>query len=407
MKDRMDNKLKSSIKWLVSSNIYISLIAFLTNIVLVWYLLPEDFGRFAFISANVTMLGGIINFRLGEIILRTPKDEFEEKIENFFSILILQTALQTLGAFLLLYIFDLLYLEAYILLLSIIVTQFLDFFVKIYERKFDYKIISKFEMIGYSAGHAFAVVGVLIGLGAIVLYIRETIKSIFIFIFLIKHNEINIPRMSKINIELIKKTYTDIKGIWLDNILEHSFSRLIIFILSFVGGDKITGYYFQAQRLSLLTHQVVNPLVSRLAINYFSHGIDKVNKIKTFNKIFKYQLLFFTIAVVPITFAINYLIPIIYGEKWIPIISIFNTLIGFMIFNSLFETIKSYHISEGIYKNLILFGRGSQFLFLIIGLLFSYYYNLYVGEIIGISISLGFLFAVIFLYLLINSKVKK
>ena len=179
MKDRMDNKLKSSIKWLVSSNIYISLIAFLTNIVLVWYLLPEDFGRFAFISANVTMLGGIINFRLGEIILRTPKDEFEEKIENFFSILILQTALQTLGAFLLLYIFDLLYLEAYILLLSIIVTQFLDFFVKIYERKFDYKIISKFEMIGYSAGHAFAVVGVLIGLGAIVLYIRETIKSIF------------------------------------------------------------------------------------------------------------------------------------------------------------------------------------------------------------------------------------
>ena len=78
-----------------------------------------------------------------------------------------------------------------------------------------------------------------------------------------------------------------------------------------------------------------------------------------------------------------------------------------MIFNSLFETIKSYHISEGIYKNLILFGRGSQFLFLIIGLLFSYYYNLYVGEIIGISISLGFLFAVIFLYLLINSKVKK
>ncbi len=359
--------LKSSIAsqavWMISGGFFQAGLAFASNLVLVRILLPEDFGKFALIQANVSLIGVIISFRIGDLLLKTSKEQLNRK---YLSICVGGLALQTLlvggGTFVLLWLWHLLNLESGILLFSLLLSSWVDLHIRLYERQFNYKKLSWLETISHLVSHLFAAIGALSGIGAIVLYLRELVRLLGLIGglgYLGAWQKLPMHWLSFSEWQLILK---QIRGFWADGVLEQLFGRWIILLIGSLAGEQATGYFFQAQRLVTLPHQFLQPLTFRIAFNYFSHRADGYQKqwqvIKSVG--LTAGVLIPTAGL--ILLSANTVIPMVFGANWQPVAPILIALLGVMVGLTLFNLLKSYFMAQSQMRTFLLFGRGSQYL---------------------------------------------
>jgi len=94
---RMDSKsLRTGGALLVSGQALQALAAFGVNLVLVRFLMPEDFGRFALILAGASLTYGAVSLRINVLVIRSSEARFDQMArERYFTALFLETVIAT------------------------------------------------------------------------------------------------------------------------------------------------------------------------------------------------------------------------------------------------------------------------------------------------------------------------
>jgi O-antigen/teichoic acid export membrane protein len=348
--------------WMMGSSGLKAVVAFGGNLLLVRLLRPEDFGRFAIIQANVGLVAAIINFRINDLVLRAPEEELDQEHLSLYSgALVIQTVLVGGGALVVLWVLGMLNIEAGILLASSLVTTWLTFQLKLYEREFEYKRISWIETGAHFAAHAFAVSGAFAGLGGLVLYLRNAVQVGGKFAGLHWAGALQRIPMRWLDVNDLKRVFRQIRGFWVDGLLESSYRRVVVVLLGALAGDAVTGYYYQARRLASVPHQLLQPVTARIAFNYFSHQIPPERKRSMLAKSMTGVGLLLAVICVGTVLLADPIIPWVFGRGWEPVVPMLIAMQGFLVGTTLFNLLKAYFMAEAQMRPLIICGRGGQY----------------------------------------------
>ena len=187
--------------------------------------------------------------------------------------------------------------------------------------------------------------------------------------------------------QLVKET----RGLWLDTVLENSFNRISIILIDLFVGNKMTGYFFQAQRLAGVPLQFLNPLVTRVAAVWFGRTEDRVKRKRGRNKLLIYLGVPLFVLGVFCYLEGAVIIPFLFGENWLRSGQILSLMMGVVIFHCLFEVLKSY-CWQARQVRWFLIGRAAQYLGC--GIPLFWFWN---GELAGeMAMALGQSFAYLF-----------
>jgi len=371
------------------AGVFQAIVAFSANLFLVRLLEPESFGMYALLLATIGIVQTIFSLRLNLQIIRYPEERFSGEIKKmYFSAIVYEAVF--LSALLMGTLMWFLELNetSFFITINIISLHIINNLKAFYERTLDYKRLSIIEMLAQFTGHIISIILAVAGAGIAALYLRDFVIIIINILGLFFLNGLYVvrPRILKLNnmIHIIKNG----AGIWLDSALEGGFARLNLLIAGVIGGERGAGLYFQAQRLAFVPHQLVTPMVNRVAVNWFSRfdgeeGLSGERKlIINITGIFS-----FSIALVVLVSS-DYVIPFIFGEKWRDVSPILKSLSIFIAFVSISEIVKNFMIARHLNRVLIMM-RLLQYagLLLIIGI-----YHL-LGDVNIISVSLGYSFA--------------
>ncbi len=352
---------------MISSGAFQAVVAFVSNLILVRHISPSQFGIFAIILSNATLLSAFSNLRIGDLILRSKENELKSELSSYYAYTILQSIIILVGGLILLKIVGQLNFEALIILVAVTFAPFIQINMVQYERNLKYVSIAKIESTSVLLSHFMAVIGVLCGLGAIVLYLRVFLQSFFVAIGLyINKAWAKFPKLY-FSSDSIFKIFKNSKWIWLDNNLEQGLDKLIIIFSNSIAGSASVGMFFQAKRLSVTPHQLLQPFTTRVLLNYLSKE-DAKGKINLLNRILKFEIIALGIASVFINYFGLELISFLFGPNWIPVYDILVALLGIVFFLSIFNSFKAYYISEKNTKLFTFYGR----IPLVIGIIVSY-----------------------------------
>jgi PST family polysaccharide transporter len=373
--------------WMIAGSAIQSGSAFGANLVLVRFLLPEDFGRFAIVMANIGLVQSVVSLPVATIVLRTPETELESKLSLFAAVNIIQNLVVFWGGLLILLAVGKFDIKSFLLLISSVSSNWIQMQMKLYERKFHYRQLSLLEAISHIFSHLFAVIGALIGLGAVVLYARGLVQELHLILGLKWLNGLQAIPLRWLKLKDWQVLFQEVRGFWANGFLANSFERVVILTVGAMAGDQGTGYFFQARRLSIVPHQILQPITHRISINYLS---NRVSAEKRETLVLK-GLIVISSVIIPIALGIaiiaDPIIPILFGSKWKPIVPIFIAMLGFLIGITLFSFVKSYFVARGMMKTLIFLGRGAQYVgFILVAIIVS---TTHINPVIGLAIGLS------------------
>ncbi len=337
-------------------------VAFCSNLVLVWYLLPEEFGRFALIQATIGLVAGTVGLRVRDIIIRESSQEFEAGgKDTLFSALVMESLILGLGAWGLLWLVGLWDLWAGVLLLGTIAANWDAVIFACYERSFHYKNLTLLESGSHLLGHVFVATGAVLGLGYPVLYLQRLPEAIGKLSGLVY-----VGGMVKFRLRWLcphdwSALYHKFRGVWLDGWLEHFFERLVILMVGWMAGEKAAGYFFQARRLATAPHTLISPVTERVAYNYFSHRAASDRGTHGLRQILAVQLIFLGVVGIAVFFLASPLIPMLFGLRWEPVVPLLQAMTGVIVGIGPFGTLKAFFMARNRMRPFVLLGRGIQY----------------------------------------------
>jgi len=254
-------------------------------------------------------------------------------------------------------------------------------------------------------GHLAALGLVLMGGGWVVLFVREMIVSIIGLLGLWKIGGLTWRTIQPLSWTDMRTLFAEARGGWLDGVLEGSFQRLTILLASLIGGEATAGYFFQAQRLAIVPHQIISPITDRIMAVWFGRTEDRWRRRAGRNRVLIYMFFpLFVAGVLTVLFA-EPVIPWLFGETWAPIVDIVIALSGMLVFLSLFETLKSYCLTAR-HAHKILVGRAVQYagLFFMTALGFTSLMHADISLGLGLSVAYSASFIVVLFLLLKDEK---
>ncbi len=400
------HKLRNSVEgtvaghaaWMIGGAAAQAVVAFLANLALVRLLLPEDFGRFALIQANVSLVGAVANLQINTVVRRTPEEELtDRRLSLLGSALVVQIMLVCLGAFLLLWSTGAFCTEAMIVLVTSAAASWVTLQVCLYERRLDYQRIARVETGAHLASQLFAVAGAVLGLGPIVLYLRVPVQLVGKAGALQLMGALRWFPLCWLNLDGWKLIFRQVQGFWADGVLEQSLERIVLLLVGGLGGERSAGYFFQSRRLATIPHQLLQPVAYRMGITYFSHRAPKGRR---------KRLLMITLVlagtVLVLTAMMTVLlarpvVPRVFGPDWSPVVPLLIAMVGIIVGVTLFDTLKAYFMACGQMRTFMAFGRTAQYAAL--GLAVLLISRKVVEAPLGLAIGLssGFVLAVVIL----------
>lgn len=348
--------------WMMGGAAFQGVVAFLSNIALVRLLTPEEFGRFAMIQANVALVGALVNFKIGDLVLRASEERLRGgQLSAFGTAQYIELVLIGIGAVVLLIVTNLLSWEALVLVVSTLAANWLAVQTSLYERRFEYQSISVLETSSHFASHVITVASAAAGLGASALYIREAIRLIVKGMGLQWMGELRRLPARWLSVEEWKELFGEFKGFWIDVVLEQSFERIIIILVGAFGGQRITGFFFQARRLAMIPHQLLEPIVFRMNYNYLSHHAqgEDIEAVVLRNSAATTVVLL--LVVVSILLWADPVVPWLFGEDWTAVVPLFIAMFGVVVGMSILRMIQAYYMATGQMRPFIVVGRSVQY----------------------------------------------
>ncbi len=348
--------------FLVAGQILQAVVGFGVNLVLVRYLAPEEFGRFAILLAGAALVYSVFSLRIETMLIRAREEQFTEADKDrYFGASAIETCVATLVICIWTYVVDVQGYWQYGLILALGLRHWVQQNKAFFERKMPYRKLALTETVVSTTSHLLALALILTDVGWVALFLREIYLSVAGLIGLWIIGGLTIRRFKWPSRSDWLHLIAEARGIWLDGALEHGLNRLTVLLVGLLGGDRAAGFFFQALRLANLPQQVLAPIVSRVAGNWFSRTENRKDRRQGRDRL----LLIVSIpllagAGLTIAFA-NPVVPWLFGEAWARTAELMVGLSGFILFLSLFEIVKSYCWAARQVRWL-LFGRIFQYI---------------------------------------------
>lgn len=391
----LQSQIASQASWLVASGLIQASIAFIANLVLVRFIAPEGFGRFALTQATIGLVLTVVSLRLGTQIIRARNLTNDEEARSlYFNAILQESVLAGVMAGFALYAGGLLDWWGALLLISTLTIHFADNNKNYFERDMRYKQLSILEAGANGSSHIVSIILVLSGAGVAVLYIREFMYGVVYLFWMAKISAFKWYKLRALKLGEWKVIIHNARGIWLDAMLENSFSRLIMLVTGVVGGERGAGFLLQAYRLAGVPHQLLAPIAGRIAFSWFSRETDHVRRLKKLQLIILYMLAPLLGAVTITIFYGEQIIGILLGKNWIHVGQLLIDLVGLMMFLSISDAFRVYFIATYHTRYSIIMKITQYLVFWLGVVIFMLINSLSVND-IGISISLAYLFAFI------------
>ena len=386
------NDLVSNCLWMLGGGAGRTAVALGSNLVLMWYLLPEEFGRFALTQATIGLVAGVVSLKINDIVIRESSHDLESGGKDLlFSALVVESILLCIGAVCLLWLVGLWNMWAGVLLFSTIVANWSVVGFAWYERSFQYKKLTLLESGAYLISHSLAVAGAVVGIGYAILYVRILLEALGKFCGLFFVGGMATFRLRRLSLHDWQSLYRRFRGIWLDGWLEHLFERLVIVLVGWMGGEKAAGYFFQAQRLANAPRGLFEPVTARVAYNYFSHRTPADRGLAVLGQALAIQLVFGAVLGLAVFFLASSLVPMIFGPQWEPMVPLLQAMVGVMIAFSPFSTLKAFFMAKKMMRPFILLGRGIQYVTLAGVTLVILVYQVPATLAMAVGISVGYI----------------
>ena len=340
------------------------IIAFAANLVLVRYIAPEGFGRFAITLATASLIVSLLSIRVNSLIIRVPDGELTRHLEErYFSYLTIETLVALIAGLVWVALAGNAGSLEFSLVVLVCVQHWIHQNKSFFERGMPYVRLGLIETGCSVFANLATVCAVFAGAGVVALYIREFILTVTLFVSLAVMGGLTWRRLRWLS----RTEWSDIiregRGIWLDGVLEGSYQRIAILLAGLVGGDRGAGFFFQAQRLAILPNQLLSPLVGRLAVNLFG----RENRPERRKQLRNRQLaMLVPILVLATVLTVLFAVPTVawvFGATWIKSADLLVAFAGVIMFTSLFEVLKSYCFITQSMRTLLL-GRVAQYLML-------------------------------------------
>lgn len=360
--DLLRHRMSRYAGWLVGGSGVQALVGFGANLVLVRLLLPEEFGRFAIVQANVALAATLINFKVDDLVFRASERKLDRKTMGVLgAALVAESIGITLAAVVVLWVVGLLSVEAFILLGGSVGASWLSVETRLYERNFEYRKLSLIETLSHVFSHLFTVLGALAGWGAIVLYLRGVVRKVGTALGLktvgaLRAIPIRLPTYRE-----WRKLYRQVRELWTDGMLAQGFERAVILVVGALTGERVTGYFFQARRLAIVPHQLLKPVTFRMAFNYFSREEMPSERRRVLDRGLGIGCLILTTVAAVAYLLADPVIPWLFGANWGPVVPLFRGMAGALVGLTLFTTLQAYHMALGRMGRFVAIGRCGQY----------------------------------------------
>lgn len=337
-----------------------ALAGFLAQLVLMRLLFPEDFGRFAVILAGCGLVQTVLSLRLNVLIIRLSDAEMtSERVSLYRAALVWESVASLVVTLIWLGFAGLIAPDALALVAALALTQWTSQVVIFFERRMAYGRITLVETGSQMLGHGVAVALILAGAGAVTLYLREAVVALcrlaaYARIGALSPPEWRLPRWAEVRI-----LASEVRVYWLEGVSEGGFTRLVVLCSGAMAGSHGTGLLAQSQRLALIPHQLIAPVLSRLSVNAFSRA-DADQKRRLLALLLSGALVLLGVAALLAVAFADPVVPLLFGEHWRPAAAILAALAGVVVFFPTFELLRGYCFALGLVKS-IMWARAVQY----------------------------------------------
>jgi O-antigen/teichoic acid export membrane protein len=337
------------------------------QLVLMRLLVPDDFGRFAVVLAGCSLVQTVLSLRLNVLIIRVPEAELtSERAQRYRAALVWETVAAAAATLTWLTLSGLLDAFALTVVASLALAQWTNQTVAFYERQMAYRGIVVVETGSQMVGHAVAAAVVTAGGGAAALYVREIVVALIRLAAFARLGALTPPCWAWPRLAVIRGLIAEARTFWLEGVAESGFARVVVLATNGVTGLHGTGLFTQGQRLALIPHQFLAPVVSRLAANAFSRTQDAIHRRNLLVWLVSGTLGLLAVAAwVAATFA-DPLVPLLFGPHWAGVVDVLAALSGVIVFLSGFELLRSYCFALKAVR-LVLAARFAQFIVFLAG----------------------------------------
>ena len=301
------------------------------TMVLARLLSPKEFGVVAIATVLITFLNIFSDMGLGAAIIQR-QDLMKKDLNQIFTfslfLAILLGLLLFVGAYpissfyqdeQLVYICQLLSISLFFHTLNVVPNALIS-----KDKRF--KFIAKRQLFFHFTGGVVSIIGALLGLGCYALVVNPIYSSIGVFITNYKQNPLYFQRHLDLN--PIKKIYSYSGFLFAFNLFNYFTRNLDKLIIGKYFSLSDLGYYEKSYRLMMLPLQqithvvtpVMHPVLASLQNNYIKLARDYTMILRLLTNIG------FPIAVF-LYFAAENLIFVVFGDKWLPSVPVFEILV--------------------------------------------------------------------------------
>ena len=347
------------------------------------------------IAANISILGAIMNLRIPDAVVRMPQAELDRLLGSLVAVQLGQIVLVIIVSVVVLSLFGLIGVYGLILVIALGLSDWIIFINKIYEREFEYRNIALIENGSSIAVNILAVIGAFFGLGGLVLFLRDLLRSVFQYGILVALRGMPKLKLTVPSYDALRTLHHNVSGIYIDGIAEQLYNRLTILLVGAIASEKAVGLFFQARRLAIVPYELMMPITSRMAYNYFSHKVQGVERRRQLGLLIGMELILLAVCAGVIVLWGQELILLFFNQRWLPVVGILYALLGFIVLQPLFETIKSFAMAENRLGRFIVLGRTFQFLALLFGYVGHKVLAMNPVHAIAYALSVGYLLSLI------------
>lgn len=346
---------------LAGSGLAQALLGFAANLVLVRYLSPAEFGTYAVTLAITATAFSLMTLRLTPLIIRDPSLEENPCRGRMYSgAMVVETVAATAISFASVIILGELDYLSVLLILTVAGTHALSIVRGFFERRMRLAQSAAVEIVTALVSHAAAVGMILASSGAAALYVRDAITLIVSVVGLWIVGGLHLPRPRLLSLGEWKALLSQGGGLWLDGILEGLFQRLTIMTAAWFGGARDAGFFFQAQRLAAVPHQILFPLVTRTAMVWLSQLTDPRVRRAGRGRLLAFTSVPLGATVLAVLLLSELLVPWLFGEPWRPVAPLLMWLSGAIMFVTLFEIARVFCLATA-QTVILLSGRVAQY----------------------------------------------
>lgn len=323
-------------------------ISFISNMVLARLLSPDDFGTMGLIMVFVTIADVLVDGGLGNALIQKKELEEKDKTTIFTTNLIFSVFLFGLLFFIAPFVESFTKVAGFALLLRVqsvcvLIRAFYVVNVSQITRALNYPTLARITLISQFAATTIAIIMAFCGMGVWSLLFKTILLDFFNCVFYA------IASPFKYKIAFDKKSFKELFGfgfpVALANIIESLYANVVSFIIGKAYSVKDLGYFNQANSLKQIPVYSISAVINQVFFPFFSRIQDDTNalvqKYRTTIRVvtfFVYPILSFLI------FFAEPVIILIYSEKWMPCVPLFQVLCLSGYLNAL------YHLSRSTIK---------------------------------------------------------